>query len=114
MRSVQGPLPILFSIGFVVVIVALGARHVFSWPDAPRYAGAVFLALYLLWLVGESRVATREIGKEETRLDRGTMELYAMGRLATVVCAIAPAGPPPSVALAASGLVVFVGWRSGG
>ncbi len=108
MRSVQGPLPILFSIGFVVVIVALGARHVAPWPMSSRLAGGAFLALYLLWLVGESRVATREIGKEETRLDRGTMELYAMGRLAAVVAALAFAGPAPTWPIAIAGFGLFV------
>lgn len=108
MRSVQGPLPILFSIGFVVVIVALGARRLEPWPPALRIVGIVFLALYLAWLAGEARVATREIDKRETRLDRGTMELYAAGRLATVAVALAVLAPPPSLAVAGAGLAVFV------
>jgi protein-S-isoprenylcysteine O-methyltransferase Ste14 len=107
-RSVQGPLPILFSIGFVVVIVGLGARRLAGWPATPRAFGVVLLGLYLAWLAGESRVASREIEKRETRLDRGTMEIYAAGRLATVVAALAVLAPPPPIAALGTGLAVFV------
>lgn len=106
-QGVQGRVPILFSIGFVAVIVALGVRRLEPWPPLLRVLGVVFLVLYLLWLVGEARVARREIDKTETRLDRGTMELYAAGRFATVVAALAVITPPPSPTIAAVGLGVF-------
>lgn len=107
-RSVQGPLPILFSVGFVIVIVGLGARRLELWPWHARALGIALLALYLLWLVGESRVASREIGKSETRLDGGTMEIYAAGRFATVAVALAVLGPTPMLATLAAGLGLFV------
>jgi protein-S-isoprenylcysteine O-methyltransferase Ste14 len=50
--------------------------------------GALLLA-YLGWLAIEWRLAVGEIVKGSTQTDRGTCELYAFGRAATVLSALA-------------------------
>lgn len=86
MKRLQSHLPILLSLTFVVTIVALASR-LRAWP------AVALVSLYLAWLGLEAKVALKETDRDETRLDRGTLELYAAGRAATVITALALAAP---------------------
>jgi len=109
MSKVQSRFPLLLSVLSVITVVVLGVRQVRLWDGVASGVAAVVLSLYLLWLVVESRVARGEVAKGETRLDRGTLELYAAGRMATVLAALVlPTAAPPAAVLALGGLV-FVG-----
>lgn len=87
-RRFQGKLPILLSALSVVIVVALTARSVAT----SGWTRAIVPALYLAWLIVEAKVAAREVDRAETRLDRGTLELYAAGRALTVILALAFGG----------------------
>lgn len=104
----MGKLPILLSIGFVTTLVALTIARASSWAPEARGVGGTWLVAYLAWLVIESRVAMKELDKGTTRLDRGTLELYAAGRFLTVTAALALASPPVLSARALVGALVFV------
>jgi protein-S-isoprenylcysteine O-methyltransferase Ste14 len=106
-KNLQGKLPILLSVGFVTLIVALGAEKLASWGGAARVAGAAIVVLYLAWLALEARVATSEIGKERTSLDRGTLEAYALARALTVTLALGLGGPPATPLRLAAGAALF-------
>lgn len=100
MKRFQSHLPILLSVAFVVTIVALATR-LHAW------SALAFVALYLVWLAIEAKVAIGETGRETTRLDRGTLELYAAGRAATVITALGLA-TPSSLPIMVAGALLFV------
>lgn len=87
--SFQSYLPILLSACFIVLICALSAFKVARMPTALALALGAVMLVYLGWLLVESRLAMGEISKARTRIDRGTLELYAFGRAATVLSALA-------------------------
>src|SRR5690349_386644 len=93
MKSLQNRIPIMFSVAFGAGIAVLGARAIAEADGLRRWAAVVLIGLYAVWLVVEARVAVGELGKGETALDRGTLELYAFARAATVVAALAGGVP---------------------
>lgn len=103
MQRLQSRLPILLSVTFVGTIVALASR-LHAW------SAIALVALYLAWLAVEAKVALKETDREETRLDRGTLELYAAGRAATVITALALStkGEVGMTALGWAGALLFV------
>jgi protein-S-isoprenylcysteine O-methyltransferase Ste14 len=106
MSSFQSKLPVLLSVSFVLAIVAIVARRFGEWHGETRIAVVLMVGAYLAWLAIESRVAVGEVGKGSTSLDRGTLELYAFGRAATMLTAVAFGQPKP--VLAELGFVLFV------
>lgn len=98
----QSRLPILLSVAFVIALVALATR-------LNSASALAFVALYVVWLAIEAKVALKETGREETRLDRGTLELYAAGRAATVLVALALATPSSNAVLAAGAALFLSG-----
>jgi protein-S-isoprenylcysteine O-methyltransferase Ste14 len=89
---VQSRLPIILSASLVTLICWLSALKLAALPTSLAVAlGAVVLS-YLAWLAAESRLAVGELSKDRTRVDRGTCELYAFGRAATVLSALALPG----------------------
>jgi protein-S-isoprenylcysteine O-methyltransferase Ste14 len=108
-KRLQERLPILLSISFVTTILALTFFRLSTWTGAARIAAFLFVGAYLLWIAVEAKVAVGEIGKGQTRLDRGTLELYAFGRAATVVAALAVAPAQTEITTrAAIGFALFV------
>jgi protein-S-isoprenylcysteine O-methyltransferase Ste14 len=87
--SLQSYLPILLSVSFVSLICGLSAIQLAALPAALAVALGVLVAVYLAWLLVESRLAIGEISMQRTGIDRGTLELYAFGRAATVLSALA-------------------------
>jgi protein-S-isoprenylcysteine O-methyltransferase Ste14 len=106
MKTLQSRLPLLLSVTSLVLVVVLGIRQLASWHGATLVTGALTVLAYLAWLLAESRVARGELGKGETRLDGGTLELYALARAATVILALSLAHEP-SFGRALFGLGVF-------
>jgi protein-S-isoprenylcysteine O-methyltransferase Ste14 len=89
MKNLRNRLPLIFAITFAVVVIGLTWHKLSAWTGVMRVGGAAFVAVYVLWLVLESRVALTETGKGATGRDRGTCEAYAMGRALTVISALA-------------------------
>jgi protein-S-isoprenylcysteine O-methyltransferase Ste14 len=89
MHKWQGKLPILLSILFAATILVLSVIKLRNWVGARLFWGSSLILLYLCWLGLESKVALGELGREETSRDRVSCELYAAGRGATVVAALA-------------------------
>lgn len=89
MQGWQGRLPILLSFSFAAVLLVLSAVKLRHWEGARLLWAAQIILLYLCWLFAESGVAIKEMARQETALDRGSCELYAAGRGATVVTALA-------------------------
>ena len=87
--KLQSVLPILLSVGFVGLIVALAGAKLSGMPPALAAALGAVVLLYLAWLFGEGRVAASEVSRTQTQRDRGTCELYAAARAATVLSALA-------------------------
>jgi protein-S-isoprenylcysteine O-methyltransferase Ste14 len=96
-------LSVLFGLGVTIV----AAMTLSTWHGAALATGALVVLSYLAWILVEGRVAAREASKEKTLVDRGTMELYAFGRAATVGFGLAFAREPDA-GVAVAGLVVFV------
>ncbi|GAA0766093.1 DUF1295 domain-containing protein [Ideonella azotifigens] len=115
MKHLQERLPLILSISFVTAILVLTLWRLSAWADPARLLAFAFVGAYLLWLAVEARVAVGEIGKGQTGLDRGTLELYAFGRAVTVLAALALAPAQQAIgAQAAGGFVLFVAavlWR---
>jgi protein-S-isoprenylcysteine O-methyltransferase Ste14 len=101
---------------FFLSICGLALLAFFAWLRLPELSGlplvvsTALVTLYVLWLVLESRVAAGERDQDETPHDRGTLELYALARLATAVTALGladPANRPAPFLL--GGLALFAG-----
>lgn len=114
--GLQGALPLILSGSFVLTIVGLAVYQLRQWSGLAFGIGVAQVALYLLWLAVEAKVAVGEVEQEETRRDKGTLEVYAAGRFLTVAAALAlPAYPlarhlpaAPVWLLPALGLGVYV------
>ena len=89
MRKFQGILPILLSILFVITITILVCFSLPNWAGWNKIAALTLIACYVGWLGIESKIAIGETRKNETRSDSGTLEMYAFGRAATVITALA-------------------------
>ena len=70
-------------------MVIFSWRKLHPWENSRQFYGFFLVGLYLLWLLIESYIAMNEISLKETSCDRGTCELYAMGRAAVVITALA-------------------------
>jgi len=79
---------ILFSVSAIVWMILAYSKLVL-WQGDHQVAGIVLVGLYMLWLLAESKVAVKEPDKGHTQRDKGTLELYAVGRIATVTAALA-------------------------
>jgi len=85
----QGILPIFLSLFFVTTITVLVYFSLPHWAGWDRVQALTLIGCYLGWLGLESKVAMRETKKKKTDSDSGTLELYAFGRAATVITALA-------------------------
>ena len=86
MRHFQGLLPILLSVLFLGSITGLTYLRVQALGMGPlTVATLVFVGLYLLWILLEAKVATKEIGQEKTQIDSFSLELYAFSRALVVL-----------------------------
>src|SRR5262249_44376744 len=73
---------------FVILVAVFAWRKLEALPLSTAVALGAVVVVYVVWIVVESRVSVAEIGRERTAMDRGTMELYAFGRAATVLSAL--------------------------
>jgi protein-S-isoprenylcysteine O-methyltransferase Ste14 len=105
----QGHVPLLLSFALIASICGSAAYRISVLPPAWALPLSAVIAAYLAWILLEGRVAAGEVSRNATRIDRGTCELYAFGRAATVLSAIwaGPVADAPG-ALYAAGLAVFV------
>lgn len=89
MKSLQGLVPIILSILFVGFIILGGGWKANQLVGTSLFIPTVlFLVLYVLWLVLESKVASKEIGMSETNVDIGSLEVYALSRATVVIVGV--------------------------
>lgn len=89
MKNIQGLVPIILSILFVGFIVIVGGYQAYGLKETNLFMPTtLFLFLYVLWLVLESKVAKKEIGMSETHVDIGSLEIYALSRAVVVIVGI--------------------------
>lgn len=109
MKKGQGAVPSILSILFMTILLVLSVMKLRHWEGVRLFWGISLVFMYLSWLFAEFKVAVRELRKEETSSDRGSCELYAAGRGATVVSALLmPTHWIGSGGLNYSGLFLFV------
>lgn len=108
MKHLHRWMPTLLLVTGVGLLIPLGIRQVLRTPEESRPIAAVMLGAYLAWMLLESRVTLRETRKPTAERDSATLELYAIGRLATLLLAVAfptlEMGPVPR----AVGLLCFI------
>lgn len=88
MSTLQGRLPVIFSISFVLAILATAAWKLKEWQGPMLLSGIVMVGLYLAWIAWEGKVAMAETKMSSTGIDKGTLEFYAAARFATVFAAL--------------------------
>lgn len=87
MRARAGTPLLLTALGFVGLGGLAGWRLALREEGAARAFGAAAFAVYVAWLLWESRISVGELGKDEADHDRGTMELCAAAKIAVLACA---------------------------
>lgn len=109
MSKFQGKIPKLLSLMLQATVIALAIPKLSAWEGIPRILGVVFVIMYVLWLIVEVRmVAKTETSKGHTSLDKGTLELYAFGRAATVISGFLVPSEPLPIGFLLVGLAIFV------
>ena len=86
--SIQGLLPTILTVIAVAALGFLSYRQLSDWPTPARWLGIGMIALYVGWLLGEGKVMAGEAGQKKTERDKGTYELYALGRAVTLFAAL--------------------------
>jgi protein-S-isoprenylcysteine O-methyltransferase Ste14 len=110
MKNLQGQLPIILSLLF------LGSISGATYLKAQQLQGStlfwptlLFVGLYLLWLILESKVATKEIGQTETTIDYYSLEIYAFSRAVVVLSGLILPAQRENVGITqAAGLILFM------
>lgn len=110
MSRILASLPLVFAGILFCALGVLSYLQLRTWTGFPLAAGAVLVGCYVLWLLLESHVvAKEEIGKNRSRLDKGTMELYALARGGMVFSALGlPGNFQIPLLLRILGLILFV------
>lgn len=109
--TLQGLIPTIFTLIGVVVFAGLGYYQLAPWPPLARGLGIALMVLYVGWMLGEGKVIVGEIKQENTQRDKGSFELYAIGRFCTILSALAMPGrfgPGEELVVLGVGLGVFV------
>jgi len=86
-------MPLVLSISLMGLICTLSffriqSRTLNIWMDSGINFDLVFAGVYLLWLVFESFVSTRELNQGKKTKDFGTCEIYALGQAVTILSAL--------------------------
>ena len=105
----QGKLPLVLSLLMMTILSVLAYNRIVSLDGVHATVSKAIVCLYAVWIVLEGKIAAKEVGKEKTNLDKGTMEIYAVSRCLTVVFALAAKPMWTSPTLIGLGLLVFVG-----
>lgn len=103
----QGKLPIILSVVMLIVLTALSVARIQTLSGPGMLVATVLVVMYAAWILFEGKVAAKEVEKEATGADRGTLELYAAARGLTVILALAAAPVWPSVGLMVLGTGIF-------
>jgi len=86
MKNFQGLLPIILSILFLGSISTLTYLRLDYLKETNLYYPTLlFVGLYILWIVLESKVASKEIGQSKTQIDKLSLEVYAFSRALVVL-----------------------------
>lgn len=102
--------PLYTMLGAIVIFTHIATLKLQHWDGAMWLSGMIAAVGYIIWLISEANVSITESGKGETQKDRGTCELYVLGRILTVFSAIILGTQWQEFNLSmALGLVLFAG-----
>lgn len=87
-QRLQSRIPVVLWATLLFFIAEFSARKLAVMEASLAIALGLVVVLYIAWLLGEGRIAVGETSKDKTRFDRGTCELYAFARAATVLTAL--------------------------
>lgn len=80
--------PLYTMLGAIVIFTHIATLKLQHWEGTMWLSGMIAAVGYIIWLISEANVSITESGKGETQKDRGTCELYVLGRILTVFSAI--------------------------
>jgi protein-S-isoprenylcysteine O-methyltransferase Ste14 len=92
-KIMRNMMPLVLGISLMGLICILSffriqSRTLNIWMDSGVNFDLVFAGFYLIWLVFESFVSTRELGQGKKTRDFGTCEIYALGQAGTILSAL--------------------------
>jgi protein-S-isoprenylcysteine O-methyltransferase Ste14 len=106
--TLRAALPLILTVTGFVVMGALVVRRIVTSGGGSFAFGAAAI-IYAAWLAWESRVSARELAKDSTDRDRGTMELAALAKYALLFAAVLPNDAPRPIASAAGLALMLLG-----
>jgi len=108
MKDARGRFPAVLFLA-ALVLLAFALHDQLRAPVSRASVGAaVVLGGYLLWMFLEARVTFGEAAKGPTDADRGSLELYGLGRLGLVgTAALVPTAPDAHGLRSVAALVLF-------
>lgn len=110
MKNIQGKLPILLSILFVssISLASFFRLQLIKTTDL-LLPTLLFIFLYLVWLIIESKIAKKELSQNETNIDYWSLEIYAFSRALVVLSGlIIPSKEGIITPIQGFGLLLFV------
>ncbi len=92
MRSkIQNLKPIILSISLITLTCILAYARIQNqniWEDSTINFDILFILVYLLWIIFESRISIKEKDKGNKTSDYGTLEFYAISQACTFLSAL--------------------------
>ena len=85
MSGIKRQAPVLFLILGIPCLVGITIHRLLTHPWPPHWVTLGLVGFYFGWLLSEASITMREPKKEEATNDRGSLELYAAARCATVL-----------------------------
>src|SRR5262245_37170090 len=82
--------PLLLTLlGFAGLGSLAGYRLLYAAPLSMQATLGTGIAIYLVWMLWESRISVREVSKPDALHDRGTMELCAAAKISLLLSVLA-------------------------
>ena len=92
----------------IILLLTLSYFRAINLSGISFYMTLSIVIVYGIWLILEGQIAAKEVSKDKTKDDKGTMELYALSRGLTVIFALAFEPIVQSPLLMAFGLILFL------
>lgn len=110
MSNFRNQVPLYTMLSAIVLFTHFATLKLQHWEGMMWLIGVITGLGYIAWLIAEANVSITEQGKGETHKDKGTCELYVLGRILTVFSAIIFATHWQSLTITmVAGLILFAG-----
>lgn len=110
MSNFRNQVPLYTMLSAIVLFTHFATLKLQHWEGMMWLIGVITGLGYIAWLIAEANVSITEQGKGETQKDKGTCELYVLGRILTVFSAIIFATHWQSLTITmVAGLILFAG-----